>query len=89
MGGGGGGFVVPVSKVAVTATLALIVTTQLAVPVQAPLQPLNVEPLAAVGVSVTLVPLAYGSPQSAPQLMPAGEELTVPAPVPALPTVNV
>jgi len=45
------------ANVAVTLRASLIVTAHEAVPVQAPLQPVNVESLAAVAVSVTLVPL--------------------------------
>ena len=45
-------------KVAVTLLAALILTTQLPVPVQAPLQPVKVEPVVGVAVRVTLVPLA-------------------------------
>jgi hypothetical protein len=45
-------------KVAVTARAAVIETVQVDVPVHAPLQPANVEPLAAAAVSVTDVPLA-------------------------------
>ena len=44
-------------NVAVTARAAVIDTVQAPVPVQAPLQPANVEPLAAAGVSVTDAPL--------------------------------
>jgi hypothetical protein len=40
-------------KIAVTDFVALIVTTQAPVPPQAPLQPANVDPTPAVGVSVT------------------------------------
>ena len=45
-----------VSNVAVTDCAAFIVTTQLPVPVQAPLQPVNVDPVAGVAVSVTTLP---------------------------------
>ena len=45
-------------KVAVTARAAVIDSTQLPVPVHAPVQPENVEPVAAAAVSVTDVPLA-------------------------------
>jgi hypothetical protein len=53
--------VVPVPEtlnVAVTLRAAVIEVVQPPVPVQAPLQPANVEPLAAAAVSVTDVPLA-------------------------------
>ena len=45
-------------KVAVTRAPAVMDTVQVPVPVHAPLQPANVEPLAAAAVSVTDVPLA-------------------------------
>ena len=45
-------------KVAATLWAALMVTVQIPVPVQAPLQPANLEPAAGVGVNVTLVPPA-------------------------------
>ena len=53
--------VVPVPlvlNVAVTLRAAVNDVTQVPVPVQMPLQPANVEPLAAAAVSVTDVPLA-------------------------------
>jgi hypothetical protein len=46
------------AKLAFTDFAASIVTTQEPVPVQAPLQPENVESLAGVDVSVTTVPEA-------------------------------
>src|SRR5436190_1796263 len=77
-------------KVAVTAVSAFIVTEHVPVPEQPPpLQPVNVEPVAAVAVSVTIVPLAYCAEHVAPQLMPVGELVTDPAPVPPLLTVRV
>jgi hypothetical protein len=82
--------VVPVPvvlNVAVTARAAVIDNAQVPVPVHAPLQPANVEPLAAAAVSVTEVPLANVALHAVPQLMPVGEDVTVPAPVPALVTV--
>src|SRR2546428_11284781 len=54
-----------------------------------PLQPVKVEPAAGVAVSVTAVPLVKLAEQVAPQLMPAGELVTVPLPVPAGVTVRV
>src|SRR5262245_55864809 len=81
-----------VLNVAVTERACVIDTVQPAVPVQAPLQPANVEPAAAVAVSVTLVPfakLAFCVVQVGAQLMPAGLDVTVPVPVPALLSVSV
>jgi hypothetical protein len=45
------------TNVAVTLRASLIATTQVAVPVHAPPQPVNVESFAATAVSVTLVPM--------------------------------
>ncbi len=45
-------------KVAVTEVFALAIIVQLLVPLQPPLQPLKVEPVAGVAVRVTVVPLA-------------------------------
>src|SRR5262252_506471 len=75
-------------KVAVTDCAAVIETVQVPVPVQAPLQPAKVEPLAAAAVRVTEVPLAKLALQVLPQLTPVGEEVTVPLPEPALVTVR-
>ena len=47
-----------------------------------PLQPAKVEPEAGVAVRVTTVPLLKFEEQVEPQLMPAGELVTVPLPVP-------
>jgi hypothetical protein len=69
-------------NVAVTERAWVIVTVQVPVPVQAPLQPVKVEPVDAVAVRVTLVPLVKVALQVAPQLTPVGLELTVPDPVP-------
>ena len=83
--------VVPVPEVlnvAVTARAAVIASTQLPVPVQAPLQPANFEPVAAAAVSVTDAPLAKLALQVVPQLMPPVFDVTVPAPVPFLATVS-
>ena len=74
-------------KLADTERAAVIETMQLPVPVQAPLQPAKVEPVAGAAVSVTVVPLAYVAAQVDPQLMP--EPLTVPLPVPDFVTLRV
>jgi hypothetical protein len=63
-------------------------SVQVDVPVQAPPQPVNIEPAAGVAVSVTPVPLAYASVQSVPHSMPAGALRTVPLPAPARLTVR-
>src|SRR6266704_3302625 len=77
------------AKVAVTVVAALRVTVQVPVPEQPPpLQPLKVEPAAGLAVSVTAVPLVKLAEQVAPQVIPAGELVTVPLPVPALLTVS-
>src|SRR5207247_9299048 len=52
-------------------------------------RPLKVEPAAGAAVSVTAVPLAKLAEQVAAQLIPAGELVTVPLPVPAGVTVRV
>jgi hypothetical protein len=78
-----------VSKVAVTAVAALMVHAQVAaVPLQAPPQPTKVEPVAAVAVSVTGVPVVSVSAQSEPHAIPGAELVTVPVPVPFLVTVS-
>jgi hypothetical protein len=76
-------------NVAVTERAWVIVTVQVPVPVQAPLQPVKVEPVDAVAVRVTLVPLVKVALQVAPQLTPVGLEVTVPDPVPLLVRVMV
>ena len=59
-------------NVAVTVTGALPTNVQESVPAQLPLQPLNVEPEAAVAVSVTGLPAIKVAEHEAPQLIPAG-----------------
>lgn len=71
-------------NVAVTDFAAVIDTTHEPVPLHAPPQPANVDPAAAVGVSVTDVALLKFAEHVVPQLMPAGELVTLPVPVPAL-----
>ncbi len=75
-------------NVAVTARACVIDTVQLPVPVHAPFQPAKVEPLAAAAVSITDAPLVKFALQDVPQLMPEGDEVMVPVPVPALVTVR-
>ena len=70
-------------NVAVTEVLAVRVKLQVPVPIQAPDQPVNVEPVLGAAVSVTDVPLAKVALHVCPQLMPEGLLVIVPAPVPA------
>ena len=70
-------------NVAVAAFAAVMVTPQVPVPLQAPLQPAKVEPVDAAAVSVTTVPLVKLALQALGQLIPLGLLLTVPDPVPA------
>ena len=74
-------------KVAVTLLAASIVTLHAPAPLHAPLQLVNVEKAAGVGVSVTTTPLLYVA-QPAPQLIPAGALPIVPLPVPAVDVVR-
>jgi len=76
-------------KDAVTDLAAVMDTVQVPVPEHAPLQPVKVEPPAGLAVKVTDVPELYEAEQVAPQLIPAGLEVTVPLPVPDLPTDRV
>src|SRR5262245_5370867 len=71
-----------VLNVAVTDRAAVIDSVHVPVPVHAPLHPANVEPLAALAVSVTVAPLAKLALHVLPQLMPEGVEVTVPLPDP-------
>jgi hypothetical protein len=69
-------------KVAVTLADPFPPSAQVPVPVQPPLQPANVDPLAGVAVNVTDVPAKYVALHVGPQLIPAGLLLTLPLPVP-------
>jgi hypothetical protein len=75
------------TKLAVTARSTVIETVQVtAVPLHAPPQPPNDEPLAAVAVSVTLVPDANEPLQVDPHSTP--DPATAPLPAPTLVTVS-
>ena len=54
-----------------------------------PDHPVKIDPTLGVEVNVTGVPWTYVSEQRGPQLMPAGELVTVPVPVPGLVTERV
>jgi hypothetical protein len=86
--GAAGGLTVDV-KVAVTVLSASMVTVQVPVPLQAPLQPAKVEPVAGVGVKVTTAPLVKSAEHVGPQSIPDGLLVTVPCPEPVLFTVRV
>jgi hypothetical protein len=69
--------------------VADIVTVQGPRPVHPPpLQPENVEPVAAVAVRVTGVPPGKAPEQVAPQMIPDGVLITVPLPGPIFTTVR-
>jgi hypothetical protein len=82
----GPGFAV---KFALTDFAASMVTLHAPVPLQAPLQPANVEPVSGAAVKLTTVPLAKLAEHVAPQEIPEGVLVTVPVPVPLLATVRV
>ncbi len=60
----------------------------LLLPLQAPPQPANLEPFAALALSITLVLASYEALQPVPQLMPLGLDVTVPLPLPLRLTVR-
>ena len=77
------------AKVAVTLVALVRGTLQgLALAQPPPVHPAKLEPAWAVAVSATLVPEVKLAEQVAPQLIPAGEEVTVPCPVPPFATVR-
>jgi len=67
-------------NVAVTVCAELIVTMQVPVPVQSPLQPVNTRPASAVGVRLTEVPVAKLVEHVPPQSIPAGVDTSDPPP---------
>jgi hypothetical protein len=76
-------------KVAVTVIAVFTVRMHVAVPLQAPVQPEKIEPEAGLAVSVIGVATATAFVQVVPHAIPAGELVTVPAPVPLFVTVIV
>jgi hypothetical protein len=76
-------------NVAVTDLAAFIVTEQVPVPEQAPDQPAKVALALGVAVRVSTVPVVKPAEQVAPQVMPAGLDVTVPLPEPLLVTDSV
>jgi hypothetical protein len=76
-------------KLAPTDCAEFIVTLHAPVPLQAPLQPANVEPGSGLVVKLTTVPLSKLARQVEPHEIPEGELVTVPPPVPLLVTVRV
>jgi hypothetical protein len=72
------------ANVAVTVAAAFIVTTHVLVPEHpAPDHPVNVDDAPGAAVSVTTVPDDSVALHAVPQLMPAGDDVTVPVPAPA------
>src|SRR5439155_19294799 len=66
------------ANVAMTVVAAVSVSVQVPVPLHPPpLHPAKTDPAAAVGVSVTVVPLLWFAWQDPPQLSPDGDEVTV------------
>ena len=82
------GMIVMRLKLAVTLAAATIETVQDPIPAHAPDQPVKLEPEAGVAVSVTVVPLLYVAAHVIPQLIPEGDDVIVPAPVPARAVVS-
>jgi hypothetical protein len=76
-------------NVALTVAAAFIVTVQSPVPVQPPPDhPENDEPAEGEALNVTIAPCANAALHVVPQLMPAGDEVTVPLPVLLTVSVN-
>ena len=76
-------------NVAVTSTSAVTSMAHEPLPLQAPDQPANDEPVLADGVSDTEAPETNGAEQVDPQSMPAGLDEIDPEPVPARTTASV
>src|SRR4051812_29422604 len=75
-------------NVAVTLLAMSIVTVHGPVPVHAPLQPANVEPVDAAGGGIRAVLSWTGRVHAGPRAMPAGVDVTEPLPVPARVTAS-
>ncbi len=76
-------------NVAVTFLAAVMLTVQeVPLKVSQPDQAVKSESADAAAVRVTWVPELNDAEQVAPQLIPAGDEVTVPVPVPVLLTLN-
>ena len=84
-----GTVVFDVLNVAVTLLAASIVMLHAPVPVHVPCQPAKALPKSGLVVSVTTVALAKSAPHVPPHVIPAGDDVTVPVPVPPLLTVRV
>src|SRR5258708_5519419 len=78
---------VPAVKVAVMASAEFTVSGQVPVPVQAPLQPANVDPGSGVAIRVSCLPCASCMLQVVPHTNPDGDDVTTPVPEPAFVTV--
>ena len=77
------------ANAALTVILDATIRVQLVeVPLQPPLNPEKLDPESGVAVKVRLEPLLKLAEQAAPQLIPTGELVTVPLPVPAGVTVR-
>lgn len=75
-------------KIAVTARAAFILTVHVRLPEHAPVQRAKVDPAEGVAVSVTVAPTEKDAVHVEPHEIPAGADVTVPAPVPVLDTVS-
>ena len=80
--------VAAIPKLAIAVIVRLLAIVQAAVPVHAPLQPVKVELVAGAAASLTTVPAEYVAEHVGPQSIPAGILVTMPVPVPAVPTVT-
>jgi hypothetical protein len=87
-GGGGAGFRMNVAVVDLAAVMLSVQVLPKAFS-QSSLQPPKLPPPVGVAVRVTAVPSAKLCEQSVPQSIPAGEEVTVPVPLPSLNTDRV